>query len=404
MPAPHARFALAALLLAATGASAFAADTPAPSARALVDSLSARYASLSAYRISGVTTMDMTGAEGVEPMHAVAPFSFAAHWPSRLRNELQSPGMPLFVEADGESLMIIASGLGQYVVQAAPRLAAGMPVDPQLAGLLQPLNTVVQVGMGIANASDVGPDTVLTPSGPVTCRRVVVEYATASVRPGVKVLPRTLWIDTARGVLLLDSLTIEISQPGVPVRTSVQVTRFVDVDVADGGPDSLYRLPRPGDLKRVASFGPQAPPPPAITGKLAKDFTLSTLAGTKVKLSSLRGKVVVLDFWATWCGPCRRWMPIVAKLEKELRGKDVRFYAVNEHEEIEKVRAYLKTSGVTVPVLLDADGTVGDAYGASSIPLTAIVGRDGKVVHALLGVHPEKDLRDALKAAGVKGL
>jgi thiol-disulfide isomerase/thioredoxin len=97
-------------------------------------------------------------------------------------------------------------------------------------------------------------------------------------------------------------------------------------------------------------------------------------------------------------------MPIVAKLEKELHGRDVRFYAVNVRDTPDKVKAYLASAGLTVPVLLDLDGGVGDDYEARSIPLTVIIGRDGVVVDALVGVHPEADLRAALRTAGVTGI
>ena len=97
-------------------------------------------------------------------------------------------------------------------------------------------------------------------------------------------------------------------------------------------------------------------------------------------------------------------MPVVAKLEAETQKKGVRFFAVNLHEDLADVRAYVTAQKVQVPVLLDVDGAVGTAYGARSIPLTVVIGRDGRVVRTLVGVHPEEDLRDALREAGVEGV
>jgi thiol-disulfide isomerase/thioredoxin len=134
------------------------------------------------------------------------------------------------------------------------------------------------------------------------------------------------------------------------------------------------------------------------------EFSLDNLAGTQQSITSWPGKPLLINFWATWCGPCRRWMPVVAKLEKETAGKGVKFFAVNLHEELADVREYVQAQKIEVPVLLDTDGAVGIAYGARSIPLTVVVGRDGKVVRTLVGVHPEDDLRDALRDAGVAGL
>jgi len=321
-----------------------------------------------------------------------------------VRNDLRNPSMPLLVQADGESLLILAPRLGQYLKLAAPDSSGLSPgLDAQFAGLVRPLGSVSQIPGGATGVSDLGSDTVLTATGPVSCRRLQIAYAKDGTRPGLTLHPRVLWIDSERLVLRRDSLMVDMNAQG-GWTSSVQVTRYVDADMDNGGPDSLYALAAPEGLARVAALGPAPPPPPAIVGKPAMDFTLTGLLGSKVTLSALRGKVVVLDFWATWCGPCRRWMPVVAKLEKELRGRDVRFYAVNERDPAAKVRDFRASTGLTIPMLLDPDGTVGDAYGANLIPLTVIVGKDGVVVKALVGANTEQGLRDALKAAGVAGI
>ncbi len=405
MPAPITRLAIAVLLLAALRpVPSGAADAPPVPARALVDSVTARYSALAAYHFAGLSHLSTVSDAGGEPRVSDMPFVFAARWPSRVHNEFLSPGQPVQFVADGESLAVYATWLNQYLVQAAPRVGPGQSPDGEFAAALQPLQGITHLATGLVAARDAGADTVLSAAGPVNCRRLELEYAPDSTRRGVTMLPRTVWVDPVRGILWRDVISARVAQPGQPAFTSTQSMRFVLADVTGGGPDSLYRIAPPAGLQRVTRLGPPPPAPPAIVGRPAKDFTLTTLAGTRVRLGALRGKVVVLDFWATWCGPCRRWMPIVAKLEKELHGRNVRFYAVNERDASDKVRAFLESAGLTIPVLLDSDGRVGMDYGASSIPLTVIVGRDGKVVNALLGLHPEEDLRTALKSAGVTGL
>jgi thiol-disulfide isomerase/thioredoxin/outer membrane lipoprotein-sorting protein len=400
MPCPLTRLPgalLAALLLAAP---AVAGPLAAP---ALVDSVAAHYARLAAYHFEGVITVSTTGDSLPQPVTMEIPFRFAAVRPLKLRNDLLNPYMPATFISDGDSLLVGALSLHQFTVQPAPRIEVGGPVDPATA-MLQPLQPLTQLATNLADVGDLGRDTVHTAQGTVSCRVIRLTYRAGAGAGGSELLPRTLWIDEARMIALRDSSGARLHHPTYGPLLSVQTQRMVVADVAGGGPDSLYERRAPAGAERVERLGGARPPEPDLAGKPAKDFTLATLEGRAVKLSALRGKVVVLDFWATWCGPCRRWMPIVARLERELRERGVRFYAVNERDTPEQVRRYLRETKLVVPVLMDRTGSVGAAYGAQSIPLTVVVGRDGKVVRALVGLHPEEDLRAALAAAGVSGL
>jgi thiol-disulfide isomerase/thioredoxin len=392
-----------ALLLLAT-----APPQPAPAAaddaRALVDSVAARYERLPRYRFEGVVNARATGAGLGKEQSLAMPFRYAAVRPSRLLTDARNPSMPTLIVADGESLWISAPALGQYLVQKAPSFAPGASLDPMTRSFDGVLSMAAGLGAGLAGARSIGRDTVHTAAGPVSCRRLELSYAPDSTRPGARVLPRVLWIDEARGVVLRDSSTNEITHAQFGEVRQVQDTRWVVADVKGDVPDSLFAFTPPAESRRVRRLGVSNDPDDA--GKPAADFSLAVLdgKGRKVSLAAQKGKVVVLDFWATWCGPCRRWMPIVAKLEKETAGKDVKFFAVNLREPPATVRKYVSEQKVQVPVLMDSDGNVGTAYGARSIPLTVVVGRDGKIVRTLLGLHPEEDLRDALREAGVEGI
>ena len=155
-------------------------------------------------------------------------------------------------------------------------------------------------------------------------------------------------------------------------------------------------------MRRVRRFMQRSPEHEALEGQPATDFTLETLAGSKpVKLSELKGRVVVLDFWATWCGPCRRWLPIVEQASRDYASKGLAVFAVNERETDSKVRAYLDQQKLDLPVLMDRSGTVGSIYRASSIPLTVVVGKDGNVLRIMVGLHEAEDLKDVLHDAGI---
>ena len=126
--------------------------------------------------------------------------------------------------------------------------------------------------------------------------------------------------------------------------------------------------------------------PHPLLGKAAPSFRAEMLDGTPVDLSEHLGKeVIVLDFWATWCPPCRKGLPIVAGLSKDYADRGVRVFAINQ-EPAATVRAYLEGAGLDLPVVLDKSGSAGTLYGVTLIPQTFLIGKDGVVQEAHTGV------------------
>jgi peroxiredoxin len=117
----------------------------------------------------------------------------------------------------------------------------------------------------------------------------------------------------------------------------------------------------------------------------AEDFELASLAGGKAKLSSYRGRVVFLNFWATWCPPCRAEMPSMERLHQRLAGRGLEIVAVDLQEPKSTVQKFVKDNSLTFTVLLDASGAVGGAWGAQSIPTTYLIDRKGGVIARSVG-------------------
>ncbi len=113
----------------------------------------------------------------------------------------------------------------------------------------------------------------------------------------------------------------------------------------------------------------------------APDFVARDLQGKPTRLSELRGKVVFLNLWATWCAPCREEMPSLEMLQRDMAGMDFVILAVSEDATgAEAVKPYVDEFGFTFPILLSPDGAVGRKYGITGYPETFIIDKTGQVV------------------------
>ena len=121
-------------------------------------------------------------------------------------------------------------------------------------------------------------------------------------------------------------------------------------------------------------------------GDVAPDFQLEDTKGNKISLSDLRGKVVMLNLWATWCPPCIEEMPSMERLHEVMAGDDFVMLAINaEQNGRTVVPEFLQKTPYTFPILYDDKGVVQKLYGVYKFPESFIVGKDGKVVEKILG-------------------
>jgi peroxiredoxin len=119
---------------------------------------------------------------------------------------------------------------------------------------------------------------------------------------------------------------------------------------------------------------------------LAPDFAVPDLNGQAVRLSALRGKVVVVNVWTTWCPPCRQEMPSMERLAAHFRGRDFQLLAVSQDEDDkEKVAAFVRELGLSFPVLIDPQRQVGERFGVWGYPETFVIDRNGYVVERVIG-------------------
>ena len=141
-----------------------------------------------------------------------------------------------------------------------------------------------------------------------------------------------------------------------------------------------------------------------LKDKPAPEFALETLDGKTVHLSDYRGKAVLLNFWATWCQPCKIEMPWFEQLQEEYRGQGLQVVGIAmDDAPKEDITKFAKDMGVNYPILLGKE-SVGDSYGGVQfLPSTFFIDRDGKIVDRVFGLRSRSEIEDSVKTALSRG-
>ncbi|MET0786650.1 MAG: redoxin domain-containing protein [Paenisporosarcina sp.] len=132
-------------------------------------------------------------------------------------------------------------------------------------------------------------------------------------------------------------------------------------------------------------------------GEQPPDFELTTLAGDQVRLSELKGKKVILNFWATWCPPCKAEMPHMQNFyEDYAKNENVEILAINltGSVSVETVEEFVEDYGLTFPIPMDKEGTIGQKYQAITIPTSYFIDTEGKIQHKVVGPMDENMIQD----------
>ena len=393
--------ALITLTAAVAGAAPTTAPTTAPAA-GLLGQVDAAYAALSAGRFAGTIAAHFDVAGKVTDHTATFASAFAA--PNRFRHEVTGDTL---VCSTGSHVYATLTAANEYVTGDAPAARAAAGDWPAGVGkLLSDQNPSLLLAIVPSAKTQLGDKATEGPAvdiGGVRCPTLTQsadgQTVTLAFDPATHLLRRATF-DLAAAMTKAGTADVRAATVTVDY-TTAEPAAAVSADQFAYAPPAAAVLASAGPVGQGdGSDEDPAGAAKALVGHPAPPFTLDDLDGKKVSLADLKGKVVVLDMWATWCGPCVASLPHLDELAKGYRekGAAVAVYAVNQQEDAAKVKPFVAKKKWTLPVLLDSDGAMGKAYKADAIPETVIVGKDGTVKKVFVGSGNEKGIADAVEA------
>jgi cytochrome c biogenesis protein CcmG/thiol:disulfide interchange protein DsbE len=333
-------------------------------ARAVLRQTAETYRNLPSAYFEAVSTKTRTATK--TEVRTVTPEKIFSAPANKIRVEFDSPGEPYLLIDDGVSEWTVYPNANEY--QTHPQAKAPIPNGP--------LSRYVLLDNIRGDPKIVGSEDVQNVGCSVV--RITMDHG----------VTQQIWIDNSTHLVRKDILDEARSKDEIVFT----VARLGEAAT----PETFVYDPAATNAKNRLQLAHAAPE--TLVGKPAPDFSLRDLDGRTVDLKALRGKPVLLDFWATWCAYCREALPSVELLHRALKDK-LAVFGIDD-EEPELAREYLLKYGYTLPTLVDRKDQAVNLFHLNGWPTTVLIDQEGKIAFYDEGFESEK-LRDALRAVGV---
>jgi len=340
--------------------------------------------------------------------------------PNKIYYDTKSGKVSGVAVSDGKDSYLYISSLNECVKEKAPASFSDFYKKTAGMGLINPSNVVLETFMIDGKLPSGGIESSVLEAreekvGTVSCHVISITFPTGE--------KQKLWIGTKDFFLWKNSITVteeamrsKLEQTGADMKSkdeskknsriilaSTETMKLVEAN--KGLPDSRFAFKPPEGVTIVARFTRKNTGGSSdvnFKGKKAPDFSLDDLDGKKVSLTGCRGNIVILDFWDSWCKQCALDLAIMEKLHKAYGASGLVVLGVNEEEDEEQKRKYIRANSLTFKVLNDVTGEVSRAYKVEAYPRIIIIDKDGTVSADLIGLQKEETVLEELKKLGLR--